>query len=147
EGRPIGAGEPGKAIQLMEKGIKNNPGVWRLYFDQGFLYLWHLNDPQAAGHAFLEARRQPGAPDWVESLAAYTLSEGGELEKARFLWKRELEEAESEATRENARQHLNSLQTEEDRWRLEFLVAKYQERAGRPLTDLNQLVTAGWLRQ
>ena len=146
EGRPVGAGDPQAGIRLMDKGIRSNPGLWRLHFDKGFVYLWHLRDAKAAGACFMEAFRQPGAPKWLESLAAYTLSEGGELETARYLWNRELEEAENDAVRENARNHLNSLRIEEDRWRLEFLASKYQEKTGRPVAHLNQLVAAGWLR-
>ena len=61
ESPPVGPGEPGKAIQLLDKGIRNNPGVWRFYFDKGFVYLWHLKDYKAAGQAFLEGSRRQAA--------------------------------------------------------------------------------------
>ncbi|MBI1746054.1 MAG: hypothetical protein HYR55_05615 [Acidobacteria bacterium] len=146
ESQPIGPGEPLKAIELLNKGIMNNPNVWRFYFDKGFVYLWHLKDHKAAGRAFLEGARLPAAPKWLESLAATSMGEAGELETARYLWTHEFEEAESESVRSNARNHLNSLQIDEDRWRLEFLVTKFQEKTGRVLTDLNQLVNAGCIR-
>lgn len=147
ESQPMGPGEPWKAIQLLNQGIKHNPNTWRFYFDKGFVYLWHLKDHKSAGRCFLEGSHLPGAPKWLDSLAATALGDSGELEIARNLWMRECDEAENESVRSNARNHLDSLQVDEDRWRLEFLVAKYQEKTGRMLTNLSQLVNAGFIRR
>src|SRR5262249_37437418 len=45
---PDGAGEPERAVQLIENGIKANPDDWRLYYDLGFVYAMNLNNYQAA---------------------------------------------------------------------------------------------------
>src|SRR5258707_3621565 len=35
---PDGAGQPDKAVALLEKGIRENPSYWRLYFTLGFVH-------------------------------------------------------------------------------------------------------------
>src|SRR5215472_1220028 len=45
---PQGAGRPDLAIQLIERGIKENPEYWRLYEDLGFIYYFNLRDYQKA---------------------------------------------------------------------------------------------------
>src|SRR5689334_857362 len=48
---PNGAGLPQEAIKLINYGIQNNPGEWRLYYQLGFVY-YDLKDYAAAGSAF-----------------------------------------------------------------------------------------------
>src|ERR1700732_3545403 len=49
---PDGAGEPDRAIQLMEFGIKNNPNNWQLYYDLGFVYYTELKNYRKASEVF-----------------------------------------------------------------------------------------------
>ena len=35
---PQGAGEPQRAVELMQYGIQHNPDNWHLYYDLGFVY-------------------------------------------------------------------------------------------------------------
>ena len=39
---PEGAGDPQRAIYLLERGIVNNPDYWRLWEDLGFIYYWDM---------------------------------------------------------------------------------------------------------
>src|ERR1041384_2295577 len=41
---PSGAGQPEKAIAILEKGIARNPKDWRLYYDLGFVHYMELKD-------------------------------------------------------------------------------------------------------
>src|ERR1700733_1904988 len=41
---PHGAGQPERAIELMEYGIEKNPDNWKLYYDLGFVYYMELRD-------------------------------------------------------------------------------------------------------
>jgi len=146
EPEPLGAGEPLEAIRLLDKGIARLPGDWRLGFDKGFAYYLYLKDRGRAGQAWLDASRVPGAPPWMEGLAARALSEGGEVEMARSLWQRQLEEATRQDIRENARNHLHSIQADEDIWTLEFFVEKYAALYGARPRRLDDLVSAGLIR-
>src|SRR5437764_8240270 len=49
---PNGAGEPLRAVQLMEYGIQHNPDNWHLYYDLGFVYYTELKNFKKAGEVF-----------------------------------------------------------------------------------------------
>src|SRR5262249_49932121 len=42
EPRPVGLGRPDLAIELLERGIRENPEQWRLYQDLGNVYYFSL---------------------------------------------------------------------------------------------------------
>src|SRR5207244_148830 len=46
EARPAGAGDPQAGIALLEKGVRNNPGNWRLRQDLGFFTFTFTGDAQ-----------------------------------------------------------------------------------------------------
>jgi hypothetical protein len=137
---PIGAGQPQEALKLLDKGIRAHPGEWKLRFDKGFVYFIYLKDFKAAGKVWLEAGELPGSPPWMKSLAAVSLSKGGAMETARALWNHQYRESTRADVRENARQHLLSMQVAEDLWTLEFLLEKYHEKTGAYPRNLEELV-------
>jgi hypothetical protein len=143
---PIGAGQPQEALKLLDNGIKRMPLEWRLLFDKGFIYYWFVKDFEAAGQCWLSASRIPGAPAWMEGLAASALSKGGAMETAKTLWQRQYQESDRADIKENARNHLFSIEIAETLWTLEYFVGKYRERAAAYPAELNDLVQAGFLR-
>ncbi len=139
ESEPIGAGEPAKAVALLDKGIRANPDVWQLRYDKGFVLYLYLQDFRAAGEVWLEAGQRPGAPQWMAGLAAQAFSRGGSMDLARALWRQQYEESTRDDIRENAKNRLLSLQVAEDLWTLERHLAAYRHRNGawpRRLGDL-----------
>lgn len=146
EPEPIGAGQPGEAIRLLDKGILSQPQEWRLRFEKGFVCYWYLKDYKQAGQEWLGASRVAGAPPWVEGLAARGFSQGGAIETARDLWRRQLEGSTRADLRENAKNHLASIQVDEDLWTLEFFLEKYAVTHGGPPPKLENLVAAGFLK-
>src|SRR6202163_3863200 len=58
---PHGAGQPERAIELMEYGIQNNPDNWRLYYDLGFVYYMELKDYKNAAATFERGSHVPNA--------------------------------------------------------------------------------------
>ena len=144
---PIGAGQPQEAISLLDKGIARHPEDWRLRFDKGFVCFWYLRDFKEAGQIWLKTSKMPGAPPWMEPLAAMSFSRGGALETARSIWQRQYQESDRPDVKTNARNHLLSIQASEDMWTLEFLIGKYQERTGLLPWTLDDLVRSGYLKQ
>jgi hypothetical protein len=142
---PVGAGQPITAIGLLDKGISQLPQEWRLWFDKGFVYFWYLQDFRKAGEVWLGACRVEGSPPWMEALAARALSQGGEIETAKDLWRHQMEGSTREDIRENARNHLASIQVDEDIWTLEFFVERYAAVYGASPARLEELVRAGFL--
>ena len=86
EGYPGGPGRPDLAVALLKKGIATQPDNWRYYHDIAFVHYWQLHDTKAAAEWFRLAQRQPGAPVWLEPVAASMLVEGGDRQSARFIF-------------------------------------------------------------
>jgi hypothetical protein len=144
---PAGAGQPYEAIRLLDKGISSHPRDWRFPFDKGFIYFWFLRDFKKAGEIWLETSRLPDTPAWMQGLAAMSMSKGGAMETARSLWQRQYQESGRADLRENARNHLLSIQVAEDLWTLEYLIQKYLRKTGTLPWRLEDLVRAGLIRQ
>src|SRR6266540_4063948 len=95
----------------------------------------------------LDESRVPGAPKWLEGLAAMGLSKSGAVETARMLWQRQYDEAERADVKENARKYLLTLEIDEECWTLEFFVEKFHKRFGRRPAALQELVSSGLLKE
>ena len=76
EGYPGGPGRPDQSVALLRKALVAMPQKWQYYHDIGFVYYWHLRDYQSAATWFRRAAAQPGAPNWLEPLAASMLTRG-----------------------------------------------------------------------
>jgi len=143
---PIGAGQPDAAMKLLDKGISLHPEEWRLRFDKGLAYFIYFKDPVRAARIWFEASRLASSPPWMEGLAARAFSEGGEIATAKDLYRRQFEGSDRREVRENARDHLASIQVDEDIWALEFFVEKYVRSHGKPPAGLLDLIRAGLVR-
>lgn len=85
EGYPGGPGRPDLAVALLKKGIATQPDNWRYYHDIAFVHYWQFHDTKTAAEWFRLAQKQPGAPSWLEPVAASMLIEGGDRQSARFI--------------------------------------------------------------
>jgi hypothetical protein len=143
---PEGAGEPDRAIQLVEKGIKHNPEYWKLYYSLGFIHWMERKDPAAAADAFQRGVKIPGSHPWMKSMAAAMASESGDRNTARLLWRAMYESTEDQYVKRNATKRLAALDVDDSVDTLELVVLKYKERFGVAPTSWAQLVEAGWLK-
>jgi tetratricopeptide (TPR) repeat protein len=73
------------AIRFVERGIRNNPGEWRLYQDLGFAQ-WRRGRFREAAEAYARGSVLPGAPAWMRTMPALMLAKGGERETARAMF-------------------------------------------------------------
>jgi len=143
---PGGAGEPDRAIQLMEYGIRNNPDDWKLYYDLGFVYYMNLKDyPKAAG-AFARGAKVPNAHPILGVLAAQMAEHAGEYETARMLWTATYQNTQDRQIRQNAIEHLRGLRVDEDVTQLQKAVTRFGERTGRLPASMPELMAAEGLR-
>ena len=95
EAYPGGPGRPDQAISLLQKGISVQPTKWQYYHDIAFIHYWQLQDMQNAARWFRSAAAQPGAPNWLEPVAASMLIQGGDRSSARFLLQQMLQAEEN----------------------------------------------------
>jgi hypothetical protein len=143
---PVGAGDPRAGVAVLEKGVRQNPLSWRLRQDLGFFLFTFLGDAKRGAEVLLEAARLPGAPFWLESLAAQILYKGGDRETSRRIWKGMYEQAEEGPMKYNALAHLRYLDALDQAEALTRLVRAYEERTGRKPDSLDRLRSAGLLR-
>ncbi len=139
---PNGAGEPARAIQLMEYGIAHNPDNWRLYYNLGFVYYTELHNYRKAGEVFERGSKVPGAHPFMKVLAAQMAEHAGDFATARLLWSATLETSNEKNIRENALDHLRAIQVDEDVTNLQAAVTHFGEHTGRLPTSMAELVTA-----
>jgi tetratricopeptide (TPR) repeat protein len=143
---PNGAGQPEQAVALMEKGIRENPREWTLYYDLGFIYYFEFHDYAKAAKAFQQSAQLPNAHPFVQVVAATMAQHAGESQMARMLWATTLETSKDKQIRQNAIAHLRALVVDEVVPELERRVQEYRRRTGHLPASFEELVRAGLLR-
>jgi len=142
---PEGAGDPQASVALVEKGIRENPNNWQLYYELGFLQYMELHDEAAAARTFDRGSNIPGAHPFLKVLAASMAQHAGDRDLARMLWTATYENTEDAMIRANAVKHLRALKVDEDITHLEEIVRQYQQRTSRLPQSMAELVQAGYL--
>lgn len=97
-----------KAIELTEKGIRNNPDKWRLHQYLGYIY-WREKNFEKAAETYEAGSRVLGAPPFMREMAALMRGQGGSRETARAMYMQMLAEAEDEQSKRNAQLRLFEL--------------------------------------
>jgi len=142
---PDGAGEPDKAVALLERGVRANPDYWRLYFTLGFVHYIDRDDPQAAQNAFERGSKVPGALGWMKVMAARMAERNKDITTAMALWQGILETTTDKDVRVTAQRHIVSIQADNDLNELEHRVRVYRQRTGRLPANWYDLINAGLL--
>jgi hypothetical protein len=143
---PGGAGRSDLAIQLIERGIRENPERWRFYADLGYIYYFDVHDYTKSSEAFLEGSKRPGALEWMKIMAARIAAIGSSLETSKFLWAEIARSSTDEMVRKNARTHLQLIQVGEDCQAIDDVNDAFEKRTGRKATRVRELLDAGLLR-
>jgi tetratricopeptide (TPR) repeat protein len=122
---PVGAGQPDRAVALVEKGIRANPDYWRLYATLGSIHYLDRKDYKAAERAFQKGAENPQAGEWMKVMAATMAHRASDAETALYLWTQIYRSTEDELVRKNAQQHIAALQVDHDVLELERRVRMY----------------------
>jgi tetratricopeptide (TPR) repeat protein len=140
---PLGSDQPEKAVELLRKGIANNPNEWRLYFQLGFVYYLDLKDYPAASVAFRKAGEMPGGNPNVLPIAGVAAQRGGDLATSLQLWKMIYESSKMDLVKKNAQKHVISLQVDLAVPELEGMVERYRQKTGHNPASWAELARAG----
>lgn len=116
------------AINLVQKGIRANPGSWRLYHQLGYIY-WQAGRYSDASEAYAEGARLPGAPAWMGAMAAQMNVQGGSREVAREMYRRIYDESADEQVRSLALKRLAQIDSLDERDLIRRALADFQTRA------------------
>ena len=139
---PNGAGQPDRAIQLLEYGIRNNPDNWRLYYDLGFVYYTELKDYRKAAAVFEAGSKVKDAHPFMKLLAAQMAEHAQDFRTARLLWNATYQSTNETNIKQNALEHLRAIQVDEDVTNLEQAVARFSRNNGRFPTTMWELANA-----
>lgn len=137
---PTGAGRPDLAVQLIQRGIKENPDFWRLYEDLGFVYYFDIKDYAKASEAFLEGSKNPSAQLWMKVMAARIAAEGESYATSVFLWKDILATSTDPTIKKNAETHLQLLKVKEDCRQIDLLADEFEKQVGRRPKRIGEMV-------
>ena len=146
EPAPRGPGRADLAIALLMEGLAERPDRWEYMQDIGFVHYWWRQDYKAAADWFRRASEVPGAPWWLRSLAATTLSEGGDRESSRVMWEAIRQSAEIEWLRGDAERHLAQLRALDEIDALQAIVNHVAAQQTQPVLDWQPVMRAAGLR-
>ncbi|HEU5402554.1 MAG TPA: hypothetical protein VFU86_14420 [Terriglobales bacterium] len=144
---PEGAGDPQAAAELIQKGIRENPSRWPLYYSLGFIEWQQLHNPQAGSEAFLKGSELPGAGIWMKVMAARLAQDADNPDTARYLWTNIYENSQDKMLKQNALRHLAALRADQDVAFLQSYVERYRQQYGHYPASLQELQEAGWIRR
>lgn len=139
----IEAGEVSMALDLLDKGMKANPGNWLMPFEAGFYCYDTLNDYTRAARYFERAMGIPGAHPLVRRLHAEMYNKMGDKRTSLRYWREIWRSAEDEYVRTVAYRHTHDLKLQVDLETLEKALRIHEERYGSYPSSLQALVTAG----
>ena len=143
EAYPNGPGRPDQALALLQKGWQQMPERWEYLMDIGFVYYWWLSDYDEAARWFQRASEVPGASWWVRTLAANTLTEGGNRRDARFMWGQILKSSADPWLRNEAARRLLQLDALDDLDRYTKEAERFETREGRWPVSWRELIQRG----
>jgi tetratricopeptide (TPR) repeat protein len=118
------------AINLVEKGIRANPGSWQLHHQLGYIY-WQAGRYADASEAYAEGARLPGAPAWMGAMAAQMNVQGGSRQVAREMYRRIYDESADEQVRSLALKRLAQIDSLDERDLIRRALADFRTRSGR----------------
>lgn len=146
EKSPAGAGQPERAIALLERGLHENPDEWRLYYDMGYVYYFDMQDFPKAAQAFLQGSKNPNAYIWMKVLAAKIAGQGESPETSYFLWQQIYNTTSDPYIKQNAADHLVLMKAQLDLKEIDRLADEYEHKTGHRATRLSELIEAGLLK-
>ena len=145
EDRPVGAGKPELGLEVLEKGVRALPDSWRLRWDLGAHWFFYLKDPKRAAAVLRGAKSIPGAPYWLDNLAARFL-EGDDRNSAREIWRHQYEIGEG-GVRDNALYNLQVLDALDVRDAYNAAIERFRSASGRNPSSLRELAEVGYVRE
>ena len=146
ERAPGGPGRPDLAIKLLQRGIDAQPDDWRLYHAVGFVHYWSYRDYGTAADWFRRASKVPGAPIWMDPLAAVTLAEGGNRKSSRLMWRQIQQTATDDWFINEAGRRLKQLDAMDQIELLQKVVDGFTAKNGRAPADWAELARDGYVR-
>lgn len=134
---------PSAGLELLKKGMIQNPTAWILPTDAGFYCMLNLKDNSRASTFFEAAANIPSAPTLVKRMLAGTRFRMGDKKHAYDIWQEVYERAENGSIKQTAFQHMHDLKTLIDLEELNRAIDAYHSTNGDYPLNLQKLVSSG----
>jgi hypothetical protein len=131
------------SIDLMKRGVPDNPDSWELPFEIARTYILNRNDELAGAHYLAMAATTGDPPPFIVDWAKNLQSMHGLFDAKRRMWTDILENSEDDNMRELAKRRLIEVDLAEFVQQLNDTGAIYEERTGNRPTSFEDLVNAG----
>lgn len=136
-----------KSNAILEKGLKNVPGVWQIPMYLGFNHYFYLEDYSRAAKYVEMAAALPGRPAYLPLLAARLYSEAKDPTAGIEFLTKILDEIDVEMWRNSVGDRIKLLMIERDLIYLERAIKDFSQREGRRPRDLRELVMSGLIKR
>ena len=133
-----------RARPIMEKGMAHFPDSWELPFWIGYAHYAYWQDYEVAGEFLWQAYQKPDAPKHFLSLMLNVLRRGGDYEKALQAMTALLDQTDDENVKLVYAKKLVQLK---NLALLQKAAEFFQKRFGRPPGDVEELMTAGLIKE
>ncbi|MDX6692441.1 MAG: hypothetical protein QOF02_44 [Blastocatellia bacterium] len=128
------------AIKLLRKGMENNPSYWRAHQYLGYIY-WKRGDFIKASEVYAAGAKIPGVPRWMGEMSARMQAEGGSRPLAREMYRRIMDEADTENIKELAAARLLQVDSFDQRDAIKPVLEAFKARAGRCAASWKEVST------
>ena len=135
----IEARQPEKAVELLDKALEHMPENWEIAYWAGW-ECYHMKDYTGARRYWGGAARMPGAPPFMIRLAARMLEKAGDERAAVREYRRLLENAPDEETRQIVGRWLDRALTDLALRQARDAIQVFRERYGRCPESMDELV-------
>jgi|CXWL01.1.fsa_nt_gi tetratricopeptide (TPR) repeat protein len=132
--------DPEKAIDLVTKGIANNPTSWRLHQHLGYIY-WKIGRYDKASESYEKGSQIAGAPPFMRLMAASMKTEGGSRETSRSIYREMLAGAEDEMVAITAQRRLKELDSLDEREAIDRVLTEFKEKNGRCANNFGEITS------
>jgi len=106
-------GDLDRGIHMLKRGMRNNPSMYELPFEIGFLYYTIARDDSAAARYFDLASRLPGGKERAGRFAAFVYSRAGHTATSMRMWQEIAQDPDEQPyMRDMARHYLEKLKRE-----------------------------------
>lgn len=130
--------DEGAAVRLLTRGIRENPGAWRLYHHLGYIH-WSRGRFREAAEAYMAGSKVEGAPGWMGIMAAQMEVNGGSRGVARSIYERLRDEAGDEKVKELALLRIAQVDSLDELDAIRRALADFRARAGRCAADWREV--------
>ncbi len=132
-----------ESIILLERGIKNYPEDWRLYFIMGFNYTYYKKDDATALKYYEQVAKLPGHPTYISRLIGNLYANIGKIDMSLVFLEEAYKTFKDEKMREEIAKKIKGLLVEKHTLILKDVAKKYKSIYGMYPHTLEALTQTG----